>query len=111
MERASNVDDYIANASAWKDSLILLRKIFQSTELKESIKWGMPVYTLNKKNVAGFSSVLEIMDNRETILAYLKEAILHQEQGKEIKPDRNQALEIPEELDQAFKQEVSLFRH
>ena len=43
-------------SSAWKESLTVLRKIFQGTELKEDLKWGMPVYTLNNKNVAGFSS-------------------------------------------------------
>jgi uncharacterized protein YdeI (YjbR/CyaY-like superfamily) len=142
MRRASNVEDYIAGATAWKDSLLLLRQIFQSTELKESLKWGMPVYTLDNKNVAGFSafkswtgiwfyqgvflkdaagvlinaqegttkglrqwrfsSAQEIGDQRETILAYLKEAIQNQKLGKEIKPERNKALAIPTELEEAF---------
>ena len=56
MKRALTVDDYIAGAGEWQESLILLRQIFQSTGLKETVKWGMPVYTLKDKNVAGFSS-------------------------------------------------------
>ena len=37
-----------------------------------------------------------------TIKAYVKEAILLQKSGKEIKPDRNKALVIPIELEQAL---------
>lgn len=148
MRRASSVDDYIAGANAWKESLLLLRQIFQSTELMESLKWGMPVYTLNNKNVAGFSafkswtgiwfyqgvflkdqagvlinaqesttramrqwrfsSAQEIRDSRDTIRAYLREAIYNQQQGKEIKPQRNKALLIPKELEQAFREDPAL---
>lgn len=148
MKRASKVDDYIAGAGGWQESLILLRQIFQSTELEETVKWGMPVYTLNNKNVAGFSSfkswtgiwfyqgvflkdragvlinaqegttkglrqwrftsAREIKDQKETILAYLKEAIHNQEQGMEIRPDRNKALEIPKELELAFSNNPAL---
>lgn len=148
MKRASMVDDYIAGAGGWQESLILLRQIFQSTELEETVKWGMPVYTLNNKNVAGFSSfkswtgiwfyqgvflkdragvlinaqegttkglrqwrftsAREIKDQKETILAYLKEAIHNQEQGMEIRPDRNKALEIPKELELAFSNNPAL---
>ena len=148
MKRASKVDDYIAGAGGWQEALILLRQIFQSTELKETVKWGMPVYTMNNKNVAGFSSfkswtgiwfyqgvflkdpagvlinaqegttrglrqwrftsAREIKDQKETILAYIKEAIRNQEQGKEIRPDRKKALEIPRELELAFSKDPAL---
>lgn len=148
IRKATNVEDYIAGATAWKDSLVLLRQIFRETRLREGIKWGMPVYTLNNKNVAGFSSfkswtgiwfyqgvflkdpagvlinaqegttrgmrqwrftsAREILDHKETILAYLKEAIDNQEQGKEIKADRNKTLLIPRELELAFRQDPLL---
>lgn len=35
----------------WKKELAALRKIIQSTDLKEERKWGMPTYTLEKANV------------------------------------------------------------
>lgn len=132
----------------WQESLLLLRGLMQSTRLEESVKWGMPVYTLNDKNVAGFSafkawtgiwffqgvflqdseqvlinaqegttkglrqwrfsSAEEIRKLGTTIQAYLEEAIQNQEAGKEIKPDRNKALVIPEELDLAFGSNPSL---
>jgi uncharacterized protein YdeI (YjbR/CyaY-like superfamily) len=56
MRRASSVDEYISLGGEWQKSLQLLRELFQSTRLTETVKWGMPVYTLNNKNVAGFSA-------------------------------------------------------
>jgi len=148
MKRASSVEEYITMGGEWQESLLLLRGLMQSTRLEESVKWGMPVYTLNDKNVAGFSafkawtgiwffqgvflqdseqvlinaqegttkglrqwrfsSAEEIRKLGTTIQAYLEEAILNQEAGKEIKPDRNKDLVIPEELDLAFRSNPSL---
>ena len=56
MKKVSSVDAYIASGGDWKGSLVLLRELFSSTIMVESIKWGMPVYTVNGKNVAGFSA-------------------------------------------------------
>ena len=56
MERASSVDEYLDMKSQWNDELQMLRKLFHLTSLQETIKWGMPVYTAGKKNVAGFSA-------------------------------------------------------
>ena len=148
MKRASSVEEYITMGGEWQESLLLLRGLMQSTRLEESVKWGMPVYTLNDKNVAGFSafkawtgiwffqgvflqdseqvlinaqegttkglrqwrfsSAEEIRKLGTTIQAYLEEAIRNQEAGKEIKPDRNKDLVIPEELDLAFRSNPSL---
>lgn len=148
MIKASSVDEYISLGGEWQESLILLRELLQKSGLTETVKWGMPVYTLNNKNVAGFSafkswtgiwffqgvflkdpqgvlinaqegttkglrqwrfsSAEEIRKNGSTILAYLEEATRNQEAGKEIKPDRNKALVMPEELDQAFRSNPSL---
>ncbi len=56
MKKVASVDDYIASRGGWKESLDMLRELFASTILEETIKWGMPVYTLKGKNVAGFSA-------------------------------------------------------
>ena len=48
MKRCSNPDEFIENFPQWKNELIKLRSILLSTELKETIKWGFPVYTINK---------------------------------------------------------------
>ncbi len=56
MKKVSSVDEYLASGGKWKESLTLLRELFSSTIMEETIKWGMPVFTLNGKNVAGFSA-------------------------------------------------------
>lgn len=45
-----------------------------------------------------FSSIEEIHANRDIIVAYIQEAIMNQQAGKEIKPQKNKPLIIPEEL-------------
>ena len=54
MELFKTVDSYIANAENFNEALQLLRDIMVKTDLEEGVKWGMPVYMWNKKNVAGF---------------------------------------------------------
>ncbi len=56
MKAYETVDEYILNAVNGKEILIVLREIIKSTELKETIKWGSPVYTFNDKNVVGMAS-------------------------------------------------------
>jgi uncharacterized protein YdeI (YjbR/CyaY-like superfamily) len=146
MKSYKTVDEFILNAMNGKEILIVLREIIRSTGLKETIKWGGPVYTLNDKNVVGlgsfksyaglwfyqgvflkdeagvlinategvtkslrqwrFSSVDEIDD--QLVLKYINEAIQNQKQGKELKPDRNKPVIIPEELNQALQDDKEI---
>lgn len=58
----TNVADIISG-EPWADELMVLREIILSTGLKEEIKWGGPVYTLNGKNVlaiGGFKNFFTI---------------------------------------------------
>lgn len=50
------VTEYIDKKNSWKEELIQLRAILNSTELKETIKWGSPFYTYKGKNVVGLSA-------------------------------------------------------
>ena len=52
MEKNKSVEEFISKKDSWKKELELLRSILLTTELEETVKWGMPVYTLNNKNVA-----------------------------------------------------------
>lgn len=146
--KSVTVEAYILSSGKWEHSLGLLRELLCSTELDESIKWGMPVYTLKNKNVAGisafkshvgiwffqgvflsdpekklinaqegvtkalrqwrFGSFDEIEKEKDTILIYLQEAIKNQEEGKDMKPDRNKPVDIPPELEKAFKEDPAL---
>jgi uncharacterized protein YdeI (YjbR/CyaY-like superfamily) len=56
MKKVSSVDEYLAAGGEWEEALQLLRDLLSSTALEETVKWGMPVYTLHNKNVAGFSA-------------------------------------------------------
>jgi len=49
-------EDYIEKHPNWEKELTKFRKMILSTELKESIKWGTPVYTFNNKNVVGLGA-------------------------------------------------------
>ena len=53
-----------------------------------------------------FTSVDEIDD--QLVLKYVNEAIQNQKEGKEMKPDRNKPIVIPDELNQALKEDSEL---
>ncbi|MET2984621.1 YdeI/OmpD-associated family protein [Aureibaculum conchae] len=52
----STVEQYIIEHSNFSEEILFLRKIILSTNLEETIKWGMPTYTLNGKNVVGIGA-------------------------------------------------------
>lgn len=56
MKPAKTVDEYLDANEQWKPILEKLRHILKSTELEETIKWGAPAYTVNKKNVVGLAA-------------------------------------------------------
>jgi len=52
----SKVDAYIVNHNNFSGILTTLRELFLSVELVETIKWGMPTYTMNGKNIVGIGA-------------------------------------------------------
>jgi uncharacterized protein YdeI (YjbR/CyaY-like superfamily) len=56
MKRFKTVDEFIAGIEKFRDELIKLRKILNSTELEETIKWGSLCYTSGGKNVVGIGA-------------------------------------------------------
>lgn len=53
MQRSKTVEEFIDNHPQWKEEIGLLRKIALKTTFTETIKWGIPVYTIDGKNVMG----------------------------------------------------------
>ncbi len=53
MKKFSSVDDYLDSLDVWREGAERLRKIILSTGVEETVKWGMPVYVANGKNVFG----------------------------------------------------------
>jgi uncharacterized protein YdeI (YjbR/CyaY-like superfamily) len=47
----SKVDFYFSKATAWKKEIEQLRKIILDCGLAEELKWGVPCYTFQNKNV------------------------------------------------------------
>lgn len=50
------VEAYIRKHTKWSNGLVKLIKILDKTELEPSIKWGVPVYHLDNKNVVGITA-------------------------------------------------------
>lgn len=56
MEKIHSVEEYIERNEKYGEALSLLRDIITSTELEETIKWSIPTYTINNKNVLGIGA-------------------------------------------------------
>ncbi|MEQ9426201.1 MAG: YdeI/OmpD-associated family protein [Cyclobacteriaceae bacterium] len=56
MEMSKTIDEYLQKNLEWSKELNTLRELLLSTELKETVKWGFPVYTLDGKNVIGLGA-------------------------------------------------------
>lgn len=56
MKMAKSVEEYIESADLYADGLVVLRDIMTLTELQETVKWGIPTYTINNKNVVSISA-------------------------------------------------------
>lgn len=56
MEGSKTVDEYIFNHQNWEREITYLRAIALKTSFAETIKWGVPTYTINGKNVVGIGA-------------------------------------------------------
>lgn len=74
------VDFYFKKAGKWQDEVNHLRTILLDNNLQEELKWGVPCYTLNDKNIALI----------HTFKAYCA-VLFHQ--GALLKDDRNRLIQ------------------
>lgn len=51
-----SVEEFIKKNSHFESGLNTLREILLSTELEETIKWGMPTYCIGGKNIIGMGA-------------------------------------------------------
>lgn len=56
MKKVNSVEEYIEINSHFAEEITILRNIINTTELEETIKWSMPTYCLNGKNVLGLGA-------------------------------------------------------
>lgn len=59
MKKVTSVEKYIEINTKWSKALEALRSIMISTELTETLKWGIPTYTIQAKNVLGIGAFKE----------------------------------------------------
>lgn len=85
MAAKKTVDDYLIDASHWQEELLILRRILLSTNLKETIKWGMPCYTHGGKNIvgmAGFKSYFGLWFHQGVFLSDPDNVLINAQTGK-----------------------------
>lgn len=51
MKKVNSVEEYIETNTHYSEALTTLRNILTTTALEETIKWNMPTYCINGKNV------------------------------------------------------------
>lgn len=56
MQKVYSVEEYIELNPKWSEELTHLRNTILKTELTETVKWSMPTYCLNGKNVLGIGA-------------------------------------------------------
>jgi uncharacterized protein YdeI (YjbR/CyaY-like superfamily) len=85
MKRSQTVEDCIKNAANWTEELRRLGTILAKTEMKETVKWGAPVYELGKKNIVGlgaFKSYVGIWFFQGVFLKDEHDVLINAQEGK-----------------------------
>lgn len=98
--------------TAWNEELALLKSIILKTGLKETTKWGIPVFTYNGKNVvgiAGFKAFFSLWFYNGSFLEDKKQVLINASEGqtKGLRQWRFHSIkEIDEEAITAYVQEA-----
>ena len=85
MKRFTSPEEFIDHFPQWKNELEKLRAILLTTELREEMKWGMPAYTFNKKNIVGlgaFKSYVGIWFHQGVFLKDGAKKLINAQEGK-----------------------------
>jgi uncharacterized protein YdeI (YjbR/CyaY-like superfamily) len=82
--RCSYADTPKCKVNTFSDELLLLRTILLDSELTEECKWGVPCYTLNRKNVILLSAFKEFCS-----VSFLKGVLLNDPENLLVKPGEN----------------------
>jgi len=83
--KTKTVDDYLIDTAYWQTELLSLRRVILLTELKETIKWGMPCYTHNGQNIVGmggFKSYFGLWFHQGVFLSDPATVLINAQTGK-----------------------------
>jgi uncharacterized protein YdeI (YjbR/CyaY-like superfamily) len=78
------VDEYVSKAEKWREEFEKLRTIILDCQLTEELKWGVPCYTFQKRNIVLIHGFKEYC-----ALLFFKGALLHDAHGILIKQTEN----------------------
>ncbi|MGE4287141.1 MAG: YdeI family protein [Salinivirgaceae bacterium] len=56
MKKINSIEEYIITNNKWQDGLMILHEIIVASGLDAAIKWGVPVYSQNGKNMVGIAA-------------------------------------------------------
>ena len=79
------IKSFISKHNVWEKELTQLRTILINTELKESVKWGMPSYGYHGQNVIGigaFKKHIGIWFHQGTLLSDRYNLLINAQEGK-----------------------------
>lgn len=85
MKRHESVDAYVDSLDKWKDEIVRLRQILNSTQLQECVKWGAPAYTYQGKIVIGLAAFKEhfgIWFHQGALLKDKNGVLINSQEGK-----------------------------
>jgi len=78
------VDEFISKNPQWQEQLEMLRTIILACGLIEELKWNVPVYTFQNKNIVGINGLKE-----SCVIAFFKGALLKDVNGILTKPGQH----------------------
>jgi len=78
------VDGYLRKSKKWQEELQKLRMILLGCQLTEEVKWRVPCYTFQERNIVILGRFKECC-----VLSFVKGALLHDASGILVKPGEN----------------------
>lgn len=85
MSDSNKLETYFAKQIKWDEGLQKLRKALLDLEFKEEVKWGMPTYTIDGKNLiglAGFKNHFGVWFHQGVYLSDPSNLLVNAQEGK-----------------------------
>jgi len=84
MSDEEKIAAYLEKHAKWKDHLVTLRKILNTSELDETVKWGSPTYTLDGNiliSLVGFKNHCALWFHQGVFLKDAKSVLINAQEG------------------------------
>jgi len=85
MGKVKSVDEFFYKIERWRVELQVLRTVLLLTEFNEELKWGVPTYTVNGKNVvsiSGYKNHFAIWFFQGAFLKDTSKVLINAQEGK-----------------------------